>query len=196
MKITRRQLKRLISESMLKEFRDLFGDDGIGGTDNITPDITASGGGGGRKPLHQLIKLPPGGYDDPNSYISVDIRSIVDDSGVSEYSKMLNAYDTLSPQSQTALYSMTPGQISSYDEDSTNVILDAYRNMTYYFKEKLGDAAYTEYEYFTVYHPNYVNPIIDQAAKLKVYSQVTGYTADVSAFEKYELVMHSAGALI
>ena len=57
----------------------------------------------------------------------------------------------------------------------------------------------SDYEYFTIYHPNYASHSGEDDANkskaLDLYRRVTGYTPDEALLDEYEIIMHSASAM-
>ena len=176
MKITRKQLRKII----LKEFKK----------EKYRGNIDDVPRGGSRKRLHQLICIAPGkGLEAPEAFVAVPI----DLSPGSIFSNMSEEYDALTEQTKRALYSITPGNVPEVDEGITMQILDGYIDLINEFSDHTQGTS--DYYYFTAFHPQYVNKPSEMSQKLRLYQAVTGYTADQNLLEKYELVMHSASSL-
>ena len=192
MEITRKQLRKLI----LKEFKftgqdfdiDLTGGDLPPMADS--PDRGGGSGGGGR--IHQLVRVnfDPGSEFNPAAYT----KTPVDMTPGSPFSKMRELYNSFSNDTKNKLYQMFPGGIDPESPDSETVweFRSAYINLL-----NTMDAAVPagrDYEYFTIFHPNYASGE-DKMKLLDLYRSVTGYTPDEALLDEYEIIMHSASAM-
>jgi len=198
MKINRKQLRRMI----LKEFKKM------GGGDFNIDDINFPGGGypqepqergeGGSNKLHQLIRIDSGkDYYDPSNYIAIPIKTGVG----SLYSNMAEEYDVLDPNTKEELYDIMPVNLKDHPEYGILMqIKEGYRQITNGFIGKLEQEGITvgrfsSYEYFTVYHPSYVNDPAEVEKKFELYQKVTGYSVEQALLIDYEAVMHAASNL-
>lgn len=189
MKITRRQLRKL-----LREFLD------IGRDFNIDLDTGAgdppsrqdpSRGGGGSNRLHQLVRIDANaGEYDPQNYVAIPI----DTKQGSVFSNMREEYDALTDESKSSLYAFMPGNIPEVDTGITMQIRDGYVSLINEWRDKIPQDA--EYEYFTTMHPDYINNDEDIGNKMQLYQAVTGYTPDHALLNEFELIMHSASSLL
>ena len=192
MKITRKQLRKII----LKEFKftgQNFVDDLdlLGGGPPPAEAQEPSGGGGGGK-VHQLVRVnfDPGSEFNPAAYT----KTPIDMSPGSPFSKMRELYNSFSNNTKNSLYQMFPGGIDPESPDSETVweFRSAYINLL-----NTMDAAVPagrDYEYFTIFHPNYASGE-DKMKLLDLYRSVTGYTPDEALLDEYEIIMHSASAM-
>ena len=190
MKLTRRQLRKLI----LREFKFTGQDFDIDLTGGDLPPIADSperGGGGGGK-VHQLVRVNfgPGSEFNPAAYT----KAPIDMSPGSPFSKMRELYNSFSNDTKNKLYQMFPGGIDPESPDSETVweFRSAYINLL-----NTMDAAVPagrDYEYFTIFHPNYASGE-DKMKLLDLYRSVTGYTPDEALLDEYEIIMHSASAM-
>ncbi len=205
MKITRKQLRKLI----LREFKftgQSFVDDLdlLGGGPPPAED-QESGGGGGSGKVHQLVRVnfEPGREFDRSSYK----KTPIDMKPGSPFSKMREIYNSFSIDTKSALYGMFPGGIDPESEDSVTVW--EFRSAYYNLLDTMDDAIPMDgdYEYFTIFHPNdklagkgqsveISHGSGDNESKaLDLYRRVTGYTPDEALLKEYELIMHSASSL-
>ena len=195
MKINRKQLRRMI----LKEFKKMGGGDF--NIDNINfpgggyPQEPQERGEGGSNNLHQLVRLDASaGEFDPSNYIAIRI----DTGAGSVFSNMREEYDVLTDETKSALYQIMPGNIPEVDRGVTMQILDGYVKLINDWRDKIRDKIPqdAEYEYFTAFHPNYVNSDGDEGRKMQLYQSVTGYTPTHELLNEFELIMHSASSLL
>jgi hypothetical protein len=194
-KVTRRQLRKLI----LKEFKFTgqdFDIDLTGGDLPPVADLPDRGGGGGGK-VHQLVRVnfEPGSEFSPAAYTKVPI----DMSPGSPFSKMREIYNSFSNQTKNALYQMFPGGIDPESPDSETVW--DFRNAYADLLNTMDDAvpAGRDYEYFVLYHPPYASYSGEDGANeskaLDLYRRVAGYAPDANLINEYEIIMHSASAM-
>jgi hypothetical protein len=190
MKITRRQLRKLI----LREFKFTGQDFDLDLTGGDLPPMTDSPdrGGGGSGKVHQLVRVnfEPGSEFNPMAYTKVPI----DMNPGSPFSKMREIYNSFSNDTKNKLYQMFPGGIDPESPDSETVweFRSAYIDLL-----NTMDAAVPsdrDYEYFTVFHPSYASGE-DKIKLLDLYRRVTGYTPDEEILNEYEIIMHSASAM-
>ena len=202
MKITRRQLKRIIlrefkatgefNDSVNLNFDDL---DVTDGGDFPPVEEPQKGGGGGGGKIHQLVRVnfEPGKEFDPASYT----KTPIDMSPGSYFSKMRDIYNSFSNQTKNALYQMYPGGASKDDEDDTWLFRNAYTNLLNGMDDAVPEGR--DYEYFTIFHPKYASHGGEDGANvtkaLNLYRSVTGYTPDEALLNEYEIIMHSASAM-
>jgi len=197
MKITRKQLRKLI----LREFKftgqsfvddlDLLG----GGPPPAEAQEPGDGGGGGK--VHQLVRVnfDPGSEFNPSAYT----KTPIDMSPGAPFSKMREIYNSFSNDTKNKLYQMFPGGIDPESPDSETVwdFRSAYINLLNTMDDALP--AGSDYEYFTIYHPNYASHSGEDGANeskaLDLYRRVTGYTPDNALLNEYEIIMHSASAM-
>lgn len=188
MKVTRRQLRKLI----LREFK-FTGQDfdlDLNGV-NLPPaaDSPDRGGGGGGK-VHQLVRVnfEPGNELNPTAYT----KTPIDMSPGSHFSKMREIYNSFSNQTKNALYQMFPGGVSEEDHDNTWLFRSKYVNLLNDMNDAVPEGR--DYEYFTVFHPSYASGE-DKIKLLDLYRRVAGYTPDEDLLNEYEVIMHSASAM-
>jgi len=202
MKITRKQLRKLI----LREFKftgqsfvddlDLLG----GGPPPAEAQEPGDGGGGGK--VHQLVRVnfDPGSEFNPSAYT----KTPIDMSPGSPFDRMREIYNSFSNNTKNALYQMFPGGIDpedGYEDAEGNFIFDqdmvwelrsAYTDLLNTMDAALPDGR--DYEYFTIYHPPYASGE-DKMKLFNLYRSVTGYTPDEDLINEYEIIMHSASAM-
>ena len=187
MKITRIQLRRLIRE-FLDTGRDFNIDLGAG---DPPPGEPPGRGDGGSNKLHQLVRLDASaGEYDPGNYIAIPI----DTAPGSAFSNMREEYDVLTDETKSALYQIMPGSIPEVDVGITMQIRDGYVSLINDWRDKIPQGS--EYEYFTTFHPNYVNNDADEGKKMQLYQAVTGYTPEHGLLNEFELIMHAASSLL
>ena len=150
MKLTRRQSRKIIKE--FKFTGQDFNIDLSGGDLPPLPDSPDRGGGGGGK-VHQLVRVnfEPGSEFKPSSYT----KTSIDMSPGAPFAKMREIYNSFSNQTKNALYQMFPGGVSEEDQDDTWLFRSEYINLL----NKMNDAVPTDmdYEYFTIFHPDYAS---------------------------------------
>ena len=187
MKITKRQLRKLI-----REFLDIGRDFSIDlGTGDPPSGEPPGRGDGGSNKLHQLVRLDAtSGEYDPQNYIAIPI----DTTPGSVFSNMREEYDVLTDETKSALYALMPGNIPEVDTGVAMQIRDGYVNLINNWSDKIPQGA--EYEYFTTFHPNYVNNESDEGKKMQLYQAVTGYTPAHELLNEFELIMHAASSLL
>ena len=190
MKITRKQLRKLILREFKFTGQDFVDDlDLLGGGPPPAEAQEPRGGGGGGK-VHQLVRVnfEPGSEFSPRAYkkTSIDMKP------GSPFAKMREIYNSFTNQTKNALYQMFPGGVS--EEDST-IVWD-FRNEYYNLLNTMDDAVPMggNYEYFTIFHPEYASGE-DKMKLLDLYRRVTGYTPDEALLDEYEIIMHSASAM-
>ena len=200
MRLTRRQLRKLI----LREFK-FTGQDfdiDLGGGD-LPPmaDSPDRGGGGGGK-VHQLVRVnfEPGSEFNPAAYT----KAPIDMSPGAPFARMRELYNSFSNNTKNVLYQMFPGGIDpedGYEDAEGNFIFD--QDMVWEFRSAYTDLLNTmdaavpvdrDYEYFTIYHPPYASGE-DKMKLFNLYRSVTGYTPDEDLLNEYEIIMHSASAM-
>ena len=195
MKLSRRQLRKII----LREFKFTGQDFDLDLTGGDLPPVADSpdrGGGGGGK-VHQLVRVnfEPGSEFNPAAYT----KTPIDMSPGSPFSKMREIYNSFSNDTKNKLYQMFPGGIDPESPDSETVweFRSAYINLL-----NTMDAAVPsgrDYEYFTIFHPSYASYSGEDGANelkaLDLYRRVTGYAPDQDLLNEYEIIMHSASAM-
>jgi hypothetical protein len=202
MKITRKQLRKLI----LKEFRinpkyqHYFDSPGDGDLPPI--EMPERGGGGGRQKLHQLIRINIDNDKkyDPNSYITTPVDLTL-------LSQMMDIYASLSDRTKQAMYKIAgmPEDMDPNDDQNLRRLVRLFFDI---YQPILDNVPQGPYDLFSVYHPNFkiidgtfdlmaeVEASITQLDKLKLYEKVTGYEANKDLLHNYELIMYSCGSLI
>tara|TARA_R110001592_G_C12849855_1_gene721753 strand:+ start:51 stop:659 length:609 start_codon:yes stop_codon:yes gene_type:complete len=202
MKLTRKQLKRIV----LKEFKinpdykELFDTPGNG---NLPPiETPGRGGGGGRQKLHQIIRidLAPDKKSDPSAYskVAIDLTLL---------SQMMDLYDSLSHETKQILY--MPASSTEFIDPKDKPQLSTLRRLFFdMYQTILDNSPQGPYDLFNVYHPNFeiingtfdltaeVEASITQLDKLSLYEKVAGYEVDKDLLHNYELIMHSCGSLV
>jgi hypothetical protein len=190
MKITRQQLRRLLSE-FLDTGSDFSIDLQAGDGDPPASQDPRRNGGGSNK-LHQLIQVnfDPERRFDPSSYTKIAI----DMSPTAPFSRMREIYNTFSGETKKALYSMYPGWSSP--EDAANIwkLRDEFMKLQNNWDKALPQN--DNYEYFTIFHPNFgIDDAADHEKLLQLYQSVTGYMPNAELLSEYELIMVSAAAM-
>ena len=182
---------------VLKEFKFTGQDfdDSILSGDLPPADSDSRGGGGGNR-LHQLVRVnfDQGSEFNPRSYT----KTVIDVSPNSTYSKMRDLYRSFSNQTKNALYQMAPGAVSHEDMDAAYEFRNEFIRLINGFDDAVPVSS--DYEYFTVFHPSYASHGggTDEGERraLDLYRSVTGYTPDEDLLAEYEIIMHSAGAML
>ena len=186
MKITRRQLRNIV----LKEFKetgqnfyDIF-------SDTPPPEEIQDRGDGGVR-IHQVVFVG-NDYNDPNSWRAIPVN-------MSILNEMRNAFDSLSRETQRALYAYIGGTITVPDNEkaSFNELGRLYREM---LNSQFGTVPQPNIrEYYAVFHPSFAahgkNTPEGQEKALAFYSAVAGYMPDRELLSEYEFIMHSSSAL-
>ena len=195
MRITRKQLRKIIREFKFtgQDFVDDL--DLFGGDPPIDEPDERGGGGEGR--IHQLVRVnfEPGSEFNPASYT----KTPIDMSPGSPFSKMREIYNSFSNDTKNKLYQMFPGGIDPESEDSVTVY--DFRNEYYNLLNTMDDAVPVDgsYEYFTIFHPSYASHSGEdgdnELKALDLYRRVTGYAPNEELLNQYELIMHSASAM-
>ena len=207
MKITRKQLRKLILREFKFTGQDFVDDLDLLGGGPPPAEAQEPGGGGGSGKVHQLVRVnfDPGSEFNPAAYT----KTPIDMSPGSPFAKMRELYNSFSNNTKNVLYQMFPGGIDpedGYEDAEGNFIFD--QDMVWEFRSAYTDLLNTmdaavpagrDYEYFVIYHPPYASYGGEDGANelkaLDLYRRVAGYTPDANLLNEYELIMHSASAM-
>ncbi len=89
---------------------------------------------------------------------------------------------------------MYPGWASPEDEDNTWKLRNEFMKLQNNWDKAMPQD--DNYEYFTIFYPNFgIDDPVDRGKLLQLYQSVTGYTPDAELLSEYELIMLSASAM-